>query len=182
VSHRIHRGWRDKLRAAVPFGLGQTKPHHFAQFPIIAWQNRENLSYAWDVLSKGVCDGCALGVAGLHDWTIEGVHLCMTRLELLRLNTMSAFDEAVMSHVATLRIRSSAVAVKTDLPAFPGTTRSDELRDGSGRPIRKRSHSISLLVALLTRLTMSRKKSRAFSEPTISTMPRGYATRHRPRR
>ena len=29
---------------------------------------------------------------GLHDWTIEGVHLCMTRLNLLRLNTMPALD------------------------------------------------------------------------------------------
>ena len=29
----------------------------------------------------------------LHDWTIEGVHLCMTRLNLLRLNTMPALDE-----------------------------------------------------------------------------------------
>ena len=50
----------------------------------IVWENRDNLPYAWRILRKGVCDGCALGVAGFHDWTISGVHLCMTRLNLLR--------------------------------------------------------------------------------------------------
>jgi len=50
-------------------------------------ENRGNLRYAWEVLTKGVCDGCALGVAGLHDWTIDGVHLCTTRLRFLAINT-----------------------------------------------------------------------------------------------
>jgi molybdopterin-dependent oxidoreductase alpha subunit len=68
----------------------------------IAWANRDNLGYAWQVLSKGVCDGCALGVAGFHDWTIEGVHLCMTRLNLLRLNTMPALDPKQLADVASL--------------------------------------------------------------------------------
>ena len=52
------------------------------------WENRDNLPYAWRILRKGVCDGCALGVAGFHDWTIDGVHLCTTRLNLLEVNTM----------------------------------------------------------------------------------------------
>lgn len=103
MSHEIDRGWRERLKAAVPFGLGQTKPHHFVQFPIIAWKNRDNLPYAWKVMSQGVCDGCALGVAGFHDWTIEGVHLCMTRLELLRLNTMPAMDPSELADVERLR-------------------------------------------------------------------------------
>ncbi|MFN8644646.1 MAG: FdhF/YdeP family oxidoreductase [Candidatus Binatia bacterium] len=55
------------------------------------------------MLSRGVCDGCALGVAGLHDWTIDGIHLCMTRLNLLRLNTMPALDPARLVDVAALR-------------------------------------------------------------------------------
>jgi hypothetical protein len=50
----------------------------------IVWENRDNLGYAWKVITKGVCDGCALGVAGLRDWTVKGPHLCMTRLNLLR--------------------------------------------------------------------------------------------------
>ncbi len=69
----------------------------------IAWENRDNLHYAWKVLSKGVCDGCALGTAGLKDWTIDGTHLCMVRLELLRLNTMGAFDPDRLSDAAALR-------------------------------------------------------------------------------
>jgi molybdopterin-dependent oxidoreductase alpha subunit len=108
VAHEIRRGWKDKLKAAVPFGLGQTKPQHFAEIPIIAWKNRDNLSYAWKVLSQGVCDGCALGVAGFHDWTIDSVHLCMTRLQLLRLNTMPALDPRLLEDTAALQSMSNA--------------------------------------------------------------------------
>ena len=68
----------------------------------VVWDNRDNLGYAWKVITRGVCDGCALGVAGLHDWTIDGVHLCMTRLNLLRLNTMPALDERVLADAVTL--------------------------------------------------------------------------------
>ncbi len=53
-----------------------------------AWENRDNLAYAYKVLKDGVCDGCALGTSGMKDWTIPGVHLCWIRLNLLRLNTM----------------------------------------------------------------------------------------------
>ena len=67
----------------APNGIGQQKPHHYGEMAKVGWANRRNLSYAWKVLSEGVCDGCALGVAGFHDWTIDGVHLCMTRLKLL---------------------------------------------------------------------------------------------------
>src|SRR3954471_4131705 len=103
MSHRIKRDWKDKLRAALPFGLGQTKPHHFRDMAGILWKNRDNLPYAWKVLSKGVCDGCALGVAGFHDWTIKGVHLCMTRLNLLRLNTMPALEVKLLADVSKLK-------------------------------------------------------------------------------
>ena len=103
MAHEIRRDWRDRLRAAVPFGFGQTKPKHFRDMAGVAWANRDNLGYAWRVLSRGVCDGCALGVAGLHDWTIDGLHLCMTRLNLLRLNTMPALDPARLADAEALR-------------------------------------------------------------------------------
>jgi molybdopterin-dependent oxidoreductase alpha subunit len=108
MSRRIEKTWKQKLKAAVPFGLGQTKPQHFRDMAKIAWKNRDNPGYAWKVLSKGVCDGCALGVAGFHDWTIEGVHLCMTRLNLLRLNTMPALDEKLLADITPLRKLSNA--------------------------------------------------------------------------
>ena len=102
LSHKIEKDWKARLKSAVPFGLGQTKPKHFRDMAGIVWRNRDNLGYAWKVLSRGVCDGCALGVAGFHDWTIEGVHLCMTRLNLLRLNTMPALDETLLRDVSKL--------------------------------------------------------------------------------
>ena len=92
------RSWRDY----VPFGLASTKPRHFRDMLKVAAENADNLPYAWQVLSKGVCDGCALGTKGLRDWTIDGTHLCMTRLNLLRLNTMPAFDPQVLEDVGAL--------------------------------------------------------------------------------
>lgn len=88
---------------ALPFGLGQQKPHHYRDMLRVLWDNRDNLPYAWKVLSRGVCDGCALGVSGFRDWTTPGVHLCMTRLNLLRLNTMPALDPARLRDVGELR-------------------------------------------------------------------------------
>jgi hypothetical protein len=103
MSHRVQKDWKGKLKSAVPFGLGQTKPQHFRDMARMVWKNRDNLGYAWKVLSQGVCDGCALGVAGFHDWTIQGVHLCMTRLNLLRLNTMPALDISRLENIDELR-------------------------------------------------------------------------------
>ena len=108
MSRRLEASTADRFRSAIPFGLGQTKPGHFRDMLRIAWQNRDNPSYAWKVLSQGVCDGCALGVAGFHDWTIDGVHLCMTRLNLLRLNTMPELDPGLLTDVSALRSLSNA--------------------------------------------------------------------------
>ncbi len=97
-----------RRHSAIPFGLGSAKPHHYRDMLRIAWQNRDQLPYAWRILRDGVCDGCALGPRGLRDDVIDGVHLCMTRLELLRLNTMPALDPAVLGDVARLRRMTSA--------------------------------------------------------------------------
>src|SRR2546429_6972479 len=101
-SHKLQKDWKAKLKAIVPFGLGQTKPKHFRDMAAVLWKNRDNLPYAWEVMRRGVCDGCALGVAGFHDWTIEGIHLCMTRLNLLRLNTIPALDVRLLEDVSKL--------------------------------------------------------------------------------
>ena len=86
----------------VPTGLGQTKPGHFRSMAKVAWRNRDNLPYAWRILRDGVCDGCALGTSGLKDWTMPGTHLCMVRLDLLRLNTAPAFDPKLLEDVSGL--------------------------------------------------------------------------------
>src|SRR5262245_24317792 len=91
-------GWR-------PNGVGETKPNHYREILRTIWANRRRLPYAARIVRKGVCDGCALGVAGLHDWTIDGVHLCTTRLSLLSINTMDAADPALLADVAAPRRR-----------------------------------------------------------------------------
>ncbi len=68
----------------------------------VAWENRDQLPFAWRILSDGVCDGCALGTSGLSDWTLDGTHLCMVRLELMRLNTAPALDPRLLTDVSTL--------------------------------------------------------------------------------
>jgi molybdopterin-dependent oxidoreductase alpha subunit len=97
---------RAGLRRAggAPFGIGATKPHHYLEMLKILWRTRGRWRYAWRILTRGVCDGCALGTAGLRDWTLEGngTHLCLVRLNLLELNTMGAFDPALLADIAAL--------------------------------------------------------------------------------
>src|SRR3954449_13165322 len=116
-DHRIQheRG----LAAKIPFGLGRSKPKHFREMAGILWKNRDNLPYAWKVLSRGVCDGCALGVAGFKDWTIDGPHLCMTRLNLLRLNTMPAFEPEILGDVSELKSLDNAQLRELGRLPFP---------------------------------------------------------------
>src|ERR671916_3456646 len=90
------------------FGLGHQKPHHYAEMLRVAWENRDQLPFAWRILKEGVCDGCALGTSGLSDWTLTGTHLCMVRLELMRLNTAPALDLAQLADAGRLaRLTSS---------------------------------------------------------------------------
>src|SRR3989442_197601 len=100
----------------MPFGIGRTKPNHYLEILKTVWDNRHDLPYAWRILSKGVCDGCALGVAGFRDWTMEGVHLCTTRLDLLKLNTARALDPTVLADVARLPRSSGALRALGRLP------------------------------------------------------------------
>jgi hypothetical protein len=51
----------------VPNGVDQQKPDHYAEMLRTFRENWRHPKYAWDILSKGVCDGCALGVAGFKD-------------------------------------------------------------------------------------------------------------------
>ena len=87
----------------VPRNPREQKPNHYLEMARVAWENRDQLPFAWRILGQGTCDGCALGTTGLKDWTLEGVHLCMVRLELMRLNTMPALDPARLADVGALR-------------------------------------------------------------------------------
>lgn len=91
-----------------PFGLlWKTKPRHFREMLKVLWENRDNLPWAWKILTRGVCDGCSLGPRGLRDDVIDGTHLCLTRLKLLRLNTMPALPDGTWGDIAKLRLYSN---------------------------------------------------------------------------
>ena len=112
-------GWR-------PNGIGETKPNHYGEILRTIWANRRHLPYAARIVRKGVCDGCSLGVAGLHDWTIEGVHLCTTRLSLLSTNTMDAADPERLADVAALRRKPGRALRELGRLGYPMVRRHGE--------------------------------------------------------
>ena len=91
-----------------PFGIGEQRPNNYLEITSAIRENRDQLGYAWRILTQGTCDGCSLGTMGLRDWTLDEVHLCNIRLRLLRLNTMPALDVETLSDVARLRRMSGA--------------------------------------------------------------------------
>lgn len=109
-----------------PNGLGHVKPNHLAEMTRVAVNVRREPRRAWKILSQGVCDGCALGVAGWHDWTLDGIHLCTTRLKLLELNCAPAFDHSVLHDVSWLRNRTSTELREMGRLAHPMRRRRGE--------------------------------------------------------
>jgi molybdopterin-dependent oxidoreductase alpha subunit len=98
-SGKNGRGWV----SIVPYGLDQQHPNAYTDILKTLWENRDNLAYAYRILRDGCCDGCSLGTSGMRDWTMEGIHLCALRLQLLRLNTIPAMDYRLLEDVERLR-------------------------------------------------------------------------------
>jgi molybdopterin-dependent oxidoreductase alpha subunit len=104
----------------VPFGLGKIKPTHIRDSFKTMWENKDNLGYAKNIITKGVCDGCALGVSGLYDQTLTGPHVCTTRFNVLRLNTMPAIEPDILhSDIDELRKYSSTELRKLGRIPYP---------------------------------------------------------------
>jgi len=120
-------GWNTKgWVSLVPNGIGQVKPNHYAEIAKTIWRNKSELPFAWRILTRGVCDGCALGTTGLHDFTMDGVHLCLVRLDLLRLNTMPALDVSLLEDASKLaRMPASQLRELGRLP-YPMIRRKGE--------------------------------------------------------
>jgi len=111
----------------IPFGLGKVKPHHFRDTMKVAWDNKDNIGYATRILTQGVCDGCALGVSGLQDQTLKGPHMCTTRMNVLRLNTMPALKEEIIhADIDDLRKYSSTDLRKLGRIPYPLIRRKGE--------------------------------------------------------
>jgi molybdopterin-dependent oxidoreductase alpha subunit len=120
-SHPLDSGGgRFRVRDLLPFGRNRhPRPRPFLEMAQVVWENRDNLPYAWRILNHGVCDGCSLGPRGLRDDVIDGVHLCMTRLKLLRLNTMRAAPESELRSLEHLRTLTNEQLHKLGRLPFP---------------------------------------------------------------
>jgi molybdopterin-dependent oxidoreductase alpha subunit len=107
-----------------PFGIGEQYPNNYWEVIRAALVNLDEFPYAWEILNKGVCDGCSLGTTGMKDWTLDGLHLCNVRLRLLRLNTMPAFDHQILENCPQLWTKSGAEL--RDMGRLPYPMRRDK--------------------------------------------------------
>ena len=179
------------------FGFGQQKPHHFLEMAKVAWENRDELPFAWRILRDGVCDGCALGTSGMSDWTIPGTHLCMVRLELMRLNTAPALDPSILADVARLAKHSSQdlralgrlpepmIRRKTETrfqPDHLGRSARSDCVENFGTSIRLVSPFISRRAESPTRCITPPRRRPGFSARITSIIPRVSVMRHQPLR
>ena len=123
----MSRRWQPSLWASrKPFGLGEQRPNNYLEIWNAIRENRGDLRYAWRILRHGVCDGCALGTTGLHDWTLDEIHLCNVRLRLLRLNTMPALDAGVLEDVSRLEGRRGGDLRALGRLPYPMVRRKDD--------------------------------------------------------
>lgn len=111
-----------------PMGLGKVKPHHIRDTMKVVWDNKDNLPYAYRILTQGVCDGCALGVSGLQDQTLTGPHLCTTRLNVLRLNTMPAIDPKWLENIEKMQELDSTELRKLGRIPYPLSRKKGETK------------------------------------------------------
>ncbi|NMF66581.1 FdhF/YdeP family oxidoreductase [Brasilonema octagenarum] len=109
-----------------PFGIGEQYPNNYWEVFRAIWLSRHKLLYAWNILNKGVCDGWALGATGMKDWTVDGIHVCNVRLRLLQMNTMPAFDPAILADVSALQTKKSAELRELGRLPYPMIRQSGE--------------------------------------------------------
>lgn len=109
-----------------PFGIGEGRPNNYKEIVKAVGENKDQLKYAWKILTEGTCDGCALGTKGIHDWTMREVHLCNIRLRLLRLNTMPPLDAGLLNDVANLRGKKSTYLRELGRLPFPMIRRAGD--------------------------------------------------------
>ncbi len=117
---------RSNWAGLAPNGIGQIKPNHYLEMAKVVWRNRDQLPFAWRILTRGVCDGCALGTAGVRDFTMDGVHLCMVRLDLMRLNTMPALEVKRLEDAGELARMSAAELRELGRLPYPMLRRKGE--------------------------------------------------------
>jgi hypothetical protein len=83
--------WQPSLWASrKPCGIGEQRPNNYLEIWNAIRENRRNLRYAWRIPKHTAsATGAPLETTGLHDWTLDEIHLCDVRLRLPRLRTPS---------------------------------------------------------------------------------------------
>jgi molybdopterin-dependent oxidoreductase alpha subunit len=119
MAEEAPRRARNQRVSLIPYGLNEQHPNHYKDILKVVWDNRDHPGYAYRILRDGCCDGCSLGTSGMHDWTMEGIHLCNLRLQLLRLNTMPAMDAGLLEDVSALRAKSEKQLRKLGRLPYP---------------------------------------------------------------
>jgi molybdopterin-dependent oxidoreductase alpha subunit len=92
----------------VPLGIGTANPHPVGNVLHAAWSNLGNSPYALDILRRGACQDCSLGLSSLNG---PAMHLCIGHLKRLKSHRMSACSEAEVADISRLR-KMSAVELK----------------------------------------------------------------------
>ena len=123
---RLKRWRPSQWVSLLPNGMGMVKPNHYKDILTTIWANRGQLPFAWRILKDGVCDGCALGTTGMHDFTMSGIHLCTVRLNLLRLNTMDSLDIEALKEVNALGGKTSRELRELGRLPYPMVRRSGD--------------------------------------------------------
>src|SRR2546427_5890206 len=101
------RGRRAPPRAGLrPFGVGETKPHHFLEIFRTAWENKRHPLFAWRGGRGGGGDGCPPRTTGGGGFPIDGGPLSTVRLKLPQAKTAEALGGHLFVGVFSLRTMS----------------------------------------------------------------------------
>ena len=123
---KLMRWHPSQWASLIPNGVGLVKPNHYKDILTTIWANKDQLPFAWRILKDGVCDGCALGTTGMRDFTMDGIHLCTVRLDLLRLNTRGPLDVELLGDVKALRGSNSRQLRELGRLPYPMVRRKGE--------------------------------------------------------
>jgi molybdopterin-dependent oxidoreductase alpha subunit len=104
INSQARGTWFSRLAALT--GPNGSKPHSCGEILALLWENKHELPYAWSILTRGVCDGCALGSHGMSNIVLGGLHLCASRFRSLHLNTVGPLRSSAVKNVPRLQTLS----------------------------------------------------------------------------
>ena len=64
----------------VPYGLNEQHPNNYKDILQCAWENRDNLPYAFRILNDGCCDGCCADADCISAFRISSIAITLPPL------------------------------------------------------------------------------------------------------